>query len=314
MMKKIFIVGLIVCSFLVVSASTIIATENPIEITDVKGDVIDISENVVNSSTDIVVDNIDIKEMTYSREGKKVTLTLMVWGDIENRGTLNNLESGVDSNDVAYILFLSTSAESYYVYYVNKECRISYESTGEEENISDFSVSGSTLNVSFDLLSNDETYDIFEAMAEYYKISDEDYVYLADAAPDVDVVDLEVIIDAPSEGKVGENIDFSGEADGGTSPYTWAWDFGDENTSNLPNPTHKYSEAGTYDVTLYVTDADYNEGNSTFTITISDAEPSNGGDNDGEQGLSNSGLILFVVIIAIIAIAGIAAVVYIIRR
>jgi PKD repeat protein len=33
---------------------------------------------------------------------------------------------------------------------------------------------------------------------------------------------------------------------------TWSWDFGDGNTSNLPNPTHSYDSAGTYVVTLVV--------------------------------------------------------------
>ncbi len=33
-------------------------------------------------------------------------------------------------------------------------------------------------------------------------------------------------------------------------PRTWRWDFGDENTSQLQNPSHTYSEPGTYVVTL----------------------------------------------------------------
>ena len=34
------------------------------------------------------------------------------------------------------------------------------------------------------------------------------------------------------------------------NPNTWAWDFGDGNTSNQQNPTHTYATAGTYTVTL----------------------------------------------------------------
>ena len=34
---------------------------------------------------------------------------------------------------------------------------------------------------------------------------------------------------------------------------TYAWDFGDGNTSTEENPTHTYAEAGTYDVTLSAT-------------------------------------------------------------
>jgi gliding motility-associated-like protein len=36
-------------------------------------------------------------------------------------------------------------------------------------------------------------------------------------------------------------------------PQTWAWDFGDGFTSNLPNPVHTYAAYGTYFVTLTVT-------------------------------------------------------------
>ncbi|KAA0002104.1 MAG: PKD domain-containing protein [Thermoplasmata archaeon] len=34
----------------------------------------------------------------------------------------------------------------------------------------------------------------------------------------------------------------------------WAWDFGDNTTSTLQNPTHKYADNGTYVVKLTVTD------------------------------------------------------------
>jgi len=40
------------------------------------------------------------------------------------------------------------------------------------------------------------------------------------------------------------------------SPDTWSWQFGDGGTSTVQNPTHTYTVAGTYDVTLTVTSAD----------------------------------------------------------
>jgi PKD repeat protein len=39
------------------------------------------------------------------------------------------------------------------------------------------------------------------------------------------------------------------------SPYAWAWDYGDGNTSTLQNPTHAYPSPGTYQVCLTVTDS-----------------------------------------------------------
>jgi PKD repeat protein len=238
---------------------------------------------------------------------------------------MSDLESDDNVDVVAYILNLYTSIDSYTIYYVNNKCQITYESTSETENISDFSIdsSGSVLEIPFDLLDESETYNTMEAVSYYIKIPDlagdedpstlpeTDYQQLIDMVPDVV---LDVTIDAPSEGNVDEDIDFSGEADGGLSPYTWSWDFGDAATSTVQNPTHRYAENGTYEVTLYVTDSEGNQGVDYFTVDVSDSEPSDGGNQDGDTGSSNSGLILFVVVIAVILIAGIGIVIYIIRR
>ncbi|MBB3699913.1 PKD repeat protein/arylsulfatase A-like enzyme [Flammeovirga yaeyamensis] len=40
------------------------------------------------------------------------------------------------------------------------------------------------------------------------------------------------------------------------TPTSWAWDFGDESTSNEQNPTHIYTEVGTYTVKLMAQNAD----------------------------------------------------------
>jgi hypothetical protein len=315
MMKRILIPSLILCSFLIASVSTVIAADEIF--TDKTGDVINYAtDEIVTYSPNIDIDNIDIVEMTYSRQGITITLTLKVKENIENRGSINEFESEDNTDVVVYSLSISTSDDIYDIIYVNNECQIAYESTGETENISksDFSAKDSTLTVTFDLLSNDETYEDIYGETSYFKMSEDDLEYLDDTAPDI--VELEVTIDAPPEGIIGENIDFSGEVNGDMSTsYTWAWEFGDGNTSNLPNPTHKYSEPGTYEVSLSVTDADGNQGEDYWTLDISDNEPSNGGSQDGDaEESSNSGLILFVVIIAIIVVAGIAVVIYIIRR
>ncbi len=36
------------------------------------------------------------------------------------------------------------------------------------------------------------------------------------------------------------------------NPQTWAWDFGDGNTSNEQNPDHEYTVSGVYTVSLEV--------------------------------------------------------------
>lgn len=54
---------------------------------------------------------------------------------------------------------------------------------------------------------------------------------------------------------IGATINFTNTSTSGSSPIvSYAWDFGDGGSSNLPNPTHVYTSAGTFTVTLVVTD------------------------------------------------------------
>jgi len=77
----------------------------------------------------------------------------------------------------------------------------------------------------------------------------------------------------PYTGNVDEEIQFNGTAYGGTAPYTYAWGFGDGNTSTLRNPKHTYTEAGVYNVTLTVTDAALDTATDTTTATITAHQP-----------------------------------------
>jgi PKD repeat protein len=49
--------------------------------------------------------------------------------------------------------------------------------------------------------------------------------------------------------------DGSTDPDGNTDIESWSWDFGGDGTSAVQNPSHTFSAAGTYSVTLTVTDA-----------------------------------------------------------
>jgi PKD repeat protein len=51
-----------------------------------------------------------------------------------------------------------------------------------------------------------------------------------------------------------EEIKFTSEVIGGFSPYNYSWDFGDGKTSTEASPSHSFKEAGTYSVSLKVTD------------------------------------------------------------
>jgi hypothetical protein len=84
----------------------------------------------------------------------------------------------------------------------------------------------------------------------------------------------ELICDAggPYAGEVDEVIQFTGTASGGTEPYTWAWSFGDSGTAATQNPTHAYTAAGNYTVTLTVTDATSAIVSDTALATITEIQ------------------------------------------
>jgi hypothetical protein len=63
---------------------------------------------------------------------------------------------------------------------------------------------------------------------------------------------------SPLSIQVNDSIAFdaSGSSDADGTIVSYIWDFGDGETSSSPNPTHAYSQEGSYSVTLTVTDDD----------------------------------------------------------
>ena len=77
-----------------------------------------------------------------------------------------------------------------------------------------------------------------------------------------------VSIDADSNGFAGYDMFFNSIVHGGTEPYTYSWDFGDETPiNNEANPIHIFEDPGIYSVTLTVTD---NVGETDDAITTVD--------------------------------------------
>jgi PKD repeat protein len=78
--------------------------------------------------------------------------------------------------------------------------------------------------------------------------------------------------------------DLSSDAESGT-PASWSWTFGDNPGAPAvtdQNPSHTYTAAGLYDVTLTVTDAQGATGTTTQKVTVSDVAATNcnaGGSN-----------------------------------
>lgn len=194
-MKKILILGLIVCSLLIVSIDSVVAVDETKTIVDDQDDVIDDMMEEVSSSENVDIDNIDIIKLTYSKEGKNVILTLQVAGEIEDRGDIGDIDSEFDKDIdlIEYSLALATSTNEYDIYYVNKECQIYYSYSDGYDAISP-SVDNDTLTVSFELQDADETYYVIYAGASYRKLPDlSDYDF--DDLYDLDDIDYEWLID-----------------------------------------------------------------------------------------------------------------------
>ncbi|MDE1820195.1 MAG: PKD domain-containing protein [Euryarchaeota archaeon] len=71
----------------------------------------------------------------------------------------------------------------------------------------------------------------------------------------------------PLSGAVPLTVTFSGGASGGSTPYSWGWNFGDGGTSAVQNPAHAYTTPGTFPATLEVTDSRGATSNASLTIT-----------------------------------------------
>jgi YD repeat-containing protein len=75
----------------------------------------------------------------------------------------------------------------------------------------------------------------------------------------------------PYSGVPGQNVAFNGsgsfDSDGSIASYSWS--FGDGGTASIASPTHAYVSAGTYTVTLTVTDNLGAQGTATTTATVS---------------------------------------------
>jgi PKD repeat protein len=105
----------------------------------------------------------------------------------------------------------------------------------------------------------------------------------------------------PSDPTTVDTVEFSdSSSDEDGTIEGWEWDFGDGYTSDIENPTHKYSEAGDYSVELTVTDDDGDKDTVSFDITVAKADegflPGIGG------GALGSWLILIIIIIVVVAV------------
>ncbi len=85
--------------------------------------------------------------------------------------------------------------------------------------------------------------------------------------------ELNAVAGGPYSGNAEETIQFEGTVFGGALPYTYLWNFGDGNTSDLLSPEHSYSKPGEYIATFTVVDGQQNISSDIANVTIGTSRP-----------------------------------------
>src|ERR687892_247893 len=80
--------------------------------------------------------------------------------------------------------------------------------------------------------------------------------------------------DTEGEAIAPATFEFEADVGGGTGPYTYSWDFDDESSEESDEQTvsHTFEEAGSYDVSLTVTDSGSQSASDSVEITVEEEE------------------------------------------
>jgi PKD repeat protein len=83
-------------------------------------------------------------------------------------------------------------------------------------------------------------------------------------------IELQALVQSTtSSGSAPLVVTFTGGAQGGAPPYTYAWNFGDGTPiSTVQNPSHIFAQSGTYPVVLTITDAKGNHASNTILVQV----------------------------------------------
>jgi PKD repeat protein len=285
MRKKVLLTGIIVFCFFIFTTTSVNAANEERKLTDKTGDVFDFDGNEFPEISDI-----DMYLITYTQNNEQVTIEIEFVDTIE------------DSEDFLISIALSTNEEEYNIYYYLEVYGETLE-TGEEIDVDINGFGSNKLIFQFNLIDDDE--DFQSIVITTFRVTEENSY--TDMFPNLDELP-DVNIQGPTEGEVGESIQFYGSASNGTPPYTFKWDFDDDEKtdSTEQNPTYTYKEPGEYNIILTILDSDGNPSANISFITINVTSQSEKNDE--------SGAITFIILIAVVIIAGVAVVVYIIRR
>jgi len=257
---------------------------------------IELTDQSSNSSTgNILLTKSNVTDITVEQEGLQITLSVED-ADIDSNSTFNwNMGDGT--------LLTGTTVTHTYVEQGNYDISVVYQTAAGQKDLSyaiavgeiiegeiEFSAEGSSFTFTPVLTGgfgslDDFTYrwdfgdssntDSTQTPSHDYETSGDFTVTLTvtDATLQSFIFTTSVTIENTLAANITESITnlrvvFAANASGGDGQNIYAWDFGDDSTSSIENPTHTYSSAGTYTVTLTVTDASNSAIVSSKNITV----------------------------------------------
>jgi PKD repeat protein len=231
--------------------------------------------------------NIDITDISYTVNDNKVILSLKVSGTIQT------------SDKVVYWVYYNSTDTNYWFSYTNGSGGgfgmkgINFTST------EDVSISGNTISVALDALGDTSEVSLWGYAAEYTEVGDQTAEWWGDWAPNDEFpysgetggneneAPVAAFTYTPTNPTVNQTINFdassSSDTDGSIAKYEWDWNNDGiyEDSFTTSTAAHSWAQAGSYPVTLQVTDNDGATSTKTLSVTVGSE---GGGGNNGSPG------------------------------
>ncbi|MDQ1353711.1 MAG: family peptidase, partial [Acidobacteriota bacterium] len=245
-----------------------------------------VASNAQGSDTEAKVDYITVSEVPYcASQGSNYSMewiARVTVGSMDNSSGAAgytdftsitcNLTGGTSASVSLYPGFSSSTYSEYWKIWIDYNGDHDFLDTGEEEfsGYGTSTVSGSfTVNSGIDIVTRMRVsmkYSAYPTSCETFSYGEvEDYT--ANIVSGTGNLPPTANFTFTTNGLTATFTDASTDSDG--SVVAWSWNFGDGGTSTLQNPVHTYASAGTYNVTLTVTDDDGAQNAITKPVTVS---------------------------------------------